>query len=215
MFPHHFHRWFCAGEHLFRSQKKTRSGSKIQKVGKRNGAAKETTKEPSPNSKRRKSLQSDSFSCKVFPAEKPCTEDFSTCKVFPYSVLNKGYLLNQKAIGEKLALSGPALDPFHTGGWTGKSPYFFDFWYCRTNSVRSKSKVGRFSGENPYSKLGLLASCKTRTCQKSGFYPEFEDSREVQLGSLAAIGFLLQIRDLLGDIDRFERSVRFKFSRSV
>ena len=49
----------------------------------------------------------------------------------------------------------------------------------------------------------------------SGFYPEFEDSREVQLGSLAAIGFLLQIRDLLGDIDRFERSVRFKFSRSV
>ena len=98
MFPHHFHRWFCAGEHLFRSQKKTRSGSKIQKVGKRNGAAKETTKEPSPNSKRRKSLQSDSFSCKVFPAEKPCTEDFSTCKVFPYSVLNKGYLLNQKAI---------------------------------------------------------------------------------------------------------------------
>ena len=39
----------------------------------------------------------------------------------------------------------------------------------------------------------------------SGFYPEFEDSREVQLGSLAAIGFLLQIRDLLGDIDRFEK----------
>ena len=106
-------------------------------------------------------------------------------------------------------------DPFHTGGWTGKSPYFFDFWYWRTNSVRSKNKVEAFSGENPYSKLGLLASCKTRTCQKSGFYPEFEDSREVQLGSLAAIGFLLQIRDLLGDIDRFERSVRFKFSRSV
>ena len=104
-------------------------------------------------------------------------------------------------------------DPFHTGGWTGKSPYFFDFWYWRTNSVRSKNKVEAFSGENPYSKLGLLASCKTRTCQKSGFYPEFEDSREVQLGSLAAIGFLLQIRDLLGDIDRFERSVRFKFSR--
>ena len=49
----------------------------------------------------------------------------------------------------------------------------------------------------------------------SGFYPRIVASREVQLGSLAAIGFLLQIRDLLGDIDRFERSVRFKFSRSV
>ena len=49
----------------------------------------------------------------------------------------------------------------------------------------------------------------------SGFYPRIVASREVQLGSLAAIGFLLQIRDLLGDIDRFESSVRFKFSRSV
>ena len=47
----------------------------------------------------------------------------------------------------------------------------------------------------------------------SGFYPRIVASREVQLGSLAAIGFLLQIRDLLGDIDRFESSVRFKFSR--
>ena len=47
------------------------------------------------------------------------------------------------------------------------------------------------------------------------FYPRIVASREVQLGSLAAIGFLLQIRDLLGDIDRFESSVRFKFSRSV
>ena len=121
---------------------------------------------------------------------------------------------NQK-VGRKADYAKSISDPFHTGGWTGKSPYFFDFWYWRTNSVRSKNKVEAFSGENPYSKLGLLASCKTRTCQKSGFYPEFEDSREVQLGSLAAIGFLLQIRDLLGDIDRFERSVRFKFSRSV
>ena len=106
-------------------------------------------------------------------------------------------------------------DPFHTGGWTGKSPYFFDFWYCRTNSVRSKNKVELFSGENPYSGSGLLASSKNRACQKSGLYPRIVASREVQLGSLAAIGFLLQIRDLLGDIDRFERSVRFKFSRSV
>jgi hypothetical protein len=106
-------------------------------------------------------------------------------------------------------------DPFHTGGWTGKSPYFFDFWYCRTNSVRSKSKVGRFSGENPYSNSGHLASTGFAACQMSGFYPRIVASREVQLGSLAAIGFLLQIRDLLGDIDRFESSVRFKFSRSV
>ena len=117
--------------------------------------------------------------------------------------------------GETLHIFLPQSDPFHTGGWTGKSPYFFDFWYCRTNSVRSKSKVGRFSGENPYSKLGLLASTGFAACQKSEFYPRIVASREVQLGSLAAIGFLLQIRDLLGDIDRFERSVRFKFSRSV
>ena len=46
-----------------------------------------------------------------FSAGKALQEKLSDVQAFPYSVLNKGYLLNQKAIGEKLALSGPALRP--------------------------------------------------------------------------------------------------------
>ena len=91
---------------------KTRSGSKIQKVGKR------TVPQKRPQKSRpqiQKGLLNQKASGKKlsvvqgFSAGKALQEKLSDVQAFPYSVLNKGYLLNQKAIGEKLALSGPAL----------------------------------------------------------------------------------------------------------
>ena len=90
---------------------KTRSGSKIQKVGKR------TVPQKRPQKSRpqiQKGLLNQKASGKKlsvvqgFSAGKALQEKLPDVQAFPYSVLNKGYLLNQKAIGEKLALSGPA-----------------------------------------------------------------------------------------------------------
>ena len=48
-------------------------------------------------------------------------------------------------------------DPFHTGSSTGNFPGFFDFWYCRTNSVRSESFSDSAAGENPYCRFCTFA----------------------------------------------------------
>ena len=84
---------------------KTRSGSKIQKVGKR------TVPQKRPQKSRpqiQKGLLNQKASGKKlsvvqgFPAEKALQEKLPDVQAFPYSVLNKGYLLNQKGSGEKL-----------------------------------------------------------------------------------------------------------------
>ena len=85
---------------------KTRSGSKIQKVGKR------TVPQKRPQKSRpqiQKGLLNQKASGKKlsvvqgFPAGKALQKKLSDVQAFPYSVLNKGYLLNQKASGEKLS----------------------------------------------------------------------------------------------------------------
>ena len=85
---------------------KTRSGSKIQKVGKR------TVPQKRPQKSRpqiQKGLLNQKASGKKlsvvqgFSAEKALQEKLPDVQAFPYSVLNKGYLLNQKASGEKLS----------------------------------------------------------------------------------------------------------------
>ena len=85
---------------------KTRSGSKIQKVGKR------TVPQKRPQKSRpqiQKGLLNQKASGKKlsvvqgFSAGKALQEKLSDVQAFPYSVLNKGYLLNQKASGEKLS----------------------------------------------------------------------------------------------------------------
>ena len=52
-------------------------------------------------------------------------------------------------------------DPFHTGSSTGNFPGFFDFWYCRTNSVRSESFSDSAAGK-PL--LQILHVCEVEIC---------------------------------------------------
>ena len=100
---------------------KTRSGSKIQKVGKR------TVPQKRPQKSRpqiQKGLLNQKASGKKlsvvqgFSAEKALQEKLPDVQAFPYSVLNKGYLLNQKASGEKLSTLRTGLSFF--GGFPGR-----------------------------------------------------------------------------------------------
>ena len=84
---------------------KTRSGSKIQKVGKR------TVPQKRPQKSRpqiQKGLLNQKASGKKLSVVQGFKEKLPDVQAFPYSVLNKGYLLNQKVFREKLALSGSA-----------------------------------------------------------------------------------------------------------
>ena len=98
-------------------------------------------------------------------------------------------------------------DPFHTGSSTGNFPGFFDFWYCRTNSVRSESFSDSAAGENPYCRFCTFAKLIFATSQTCRIIPQispFLPSEKAQLVSLAEIAISLQIKRPIGR----HRSVR-------
>ena len=98
-------------------------------------------------------------------------------------------------------------DPFHTGSSTGKFLTFFDFWYCRTNSVRSESFSDSAAGENPYCRFCTSCELNFATRKRCRIIPEilpFFNFRKAQLGSLAEISLSLQIKRPIGR----HRSVR-------
>ena len=100
-----------------------------------------------------------------------------------------------------------ASDPFHTGSSTGNFPGFFDFWYCRTNSVRSESFSDSAAGENPYCRFCTFAKLIFATSQTCRIIPQispFLPSEKAQLVSLAEIAISLQIKRPIGR----HRSVR-------
>ena len=100
-----------------------------------------------------------------------------------------------------------ACDPFHTGSSTGNFPGFFDFWYCRTNSVRSESFSDSAAGENPYCRFCTFAKLIFATSQTCRIIPQISPvlpSEKAQLVSLAEIAISLQIKRPIGR----HRSVR-------
>ena len=103
-------------------------------------------------------------------------------------------------------------DPFHTGGSIGNFPTFFDFWYCRTNSVRSESFSDSAAGETPYCRFCTFAKlifaklifATSQTCRIIPQISPFLPSEKAQLVSLAEIVLSLQIKRPIGR----HRSVR-------
>jgi len=84
---------------------------------------------------------------------------------------------------------------------------FFDFWYCRTNSVRSESFSDSAAGENPYCRFCTFAKLIFATSQTCRIIPQispFLPSEKAQLVSLAEIAVSLQIKRPIGR----HRSVR-------
>ena len=110
MFPHHFAEmvlgWRASFPFPNSKLVRTRRGSNIQKVGKRTVPQKRPQKSR-PQIQKGLLNQKDSGKklsvVQGFSAEKALQEKLPDVQAFPYSVLNKGYLLNQKASGEKLS----------------------------------------------------------------------------------------------------------------
>ena len=101
-------RKLCAKfDHKFESNRPERFESNGPFEPKRAVPQKRPQKSRSPIQMSGKPCTSENFPCKAFAAGKPCMEIFPTCKAFPYSVLNKGYLLNQTSSEENFTLHRP------------------------------------------------------------------------------------------------------------